>query len=129
MKNAEVSNLFIFLKKVTVVYQLTIHCGFCISLRLPSLCLLFRLSLHFPPSPPLMLPERAFRSGLANLLQLSIIFSPSSSFFFFISLHFLSQSNIPSSLQASLSSFSLFSLTFSQTFSHVFFHHCHGILS
>lgn len=30
-KNAEVSNLFISLKKVTVVYQLTIHSGFCIS--------------------------------------------------------------------------------------------------
>lgn len=63
-KNAEVSNLFISLKKVTVVYQLTIHSGCCTSLRLPSLCLLFCLSVYFPPSPL----ERAFRSGLANLL-------------------------------------------------------------
>lgn len=31
-KNVEVSNLFISLKKVTVVYQLTIHSGFCTSL-------------------------------------------------------------------------------------------------
>lgn len=63
-KNAEVSNLFISLKKVTVVYQLTIHSYCCTSLRLPSLCLLFCLSLYFPPSPL----ERAFTSGLANLL-------------------------------------------------------------
>lgn len=83
-KNVEVSNLFFPLKKVTVVYQLKIHC--CTSLQLPSLC----LSPSFPHSP---LPPRAcFQKRpcqfTVTLFSLFLIFP------FFISLHFLSQSNI-----------------------------------
>lgn len=48
-KNAEVSNLFISPKKVTVVYQLTIHSGCCTSLQVPlPLVLSFTLLLLFP---------------------------------------------------------------------------------
>lgn len=95
----EVSNLFISLKKVTVVYQLTIHPGFCTSLRLPSLCLLSRPSLHLPPSPP-----RACSQEQAHQFTVTPnhLFSLSS-FSFFISLHFLSQSNTHELSQISLS--------------------------
>lgn len=62
-KNAEVSDLFISLKKVTVVYQLTIHSCYCTSLS-PSVCYSVFHSIFLPLSPL----ERAFRSGLANLL-------------------------------------------------------------
>lgn len=62
-KNAEVSDLFISLKKVTVVYQLTIHSSYCTSLS-PSVC----YSVFHPIFLPLSPLERAFRSGLANLL-------------------------------------------------------------
>lgn len=58
-KNAEVSDLFISLKKVTVVYQLTIHSCYCTSLS-PFVC----YSVFHPIFLPLSPLERAFRTAL-----------------------------------------------------------------
>lgn len=89
-KNVELSNLFISPQKVTVVFQLTIHSGLHTSQRLPRLCLF-----HFsppPPHPPLTLPCFQNQPCQFNVTP-DHLFS-FSSFPLFISLHFLSQSNI-----------------------------------
>lgn len=91
------SNLFISKKKVTVVYQLTIHFGFSTSLRDP-LPLIFFHSIVLPPSSI----ERASEAVLP------IYCNYTSSFLSFP--HFLSQSNIHGLLHPSSFFFS-FSLS------------------
>ncbi len=117
-KNAGVSNLFISLKKVTVVYQLTIHSHCCTSpdsLSSASYSVFQSISLPLPLS---VLSEAA----------LPIYCNSPSCFLSFP--HFPFSSPCISFLNQIYmgfcrpSSFTLF-----QIFSHVFFCHCHSILS
>lgn len=119
MKYAEVSNPFISLKQMSVIYQLTSHPGW---IPFKALYHSFLFSQFF--SLPLL---QSVLLEAALPIYIESFFSSIFPFFFY--LHFPSWSLVHGFLQPSPSSRPLSVFPLFQAFSHVFFHYCHGILS
>lgn len=129
-KRAEVSNLFISPKKVTIVYQLTIHFGCSTSvLGLLPLIVSFTLFLSLPSYSRTCFQKRPCQFAV-TLVHLFLSFPhfpfrlPAFSFYIKCTWAFFSRTPPTHTHTPSFSLFSLF-----QTLSHVFFRYCHSILS